>query len=100
MGVAGNFRARHPLLSALILPMCGATLLVVVYFLLPLGRSFGGRTVVFLVVGLVAFGALVALQLAQISGSPYPRLRAITALATSVASARVGSGDWIIDSSI
>jgi voltage-gated potassium channel len=61
-----------------------AAALVTLYYLLPLDHSSMPAAVTMLVTGLVAFIALVALQVRSITQSPFPRLRAIEALATSV----------------
>jgi voltage-gated potassium channel len=61
-----------------------ATALVAVYYLLPLNNSSTWAAVTILVVGLVLFIGLVALQVRLIIRSPFPGLRAIEALATSV----------------
>jgi voltage-gated potassium channel len=58
--------------------------LVTLYYLLPLDHSSAGAAVTILVIGLVVFIGLVALQVRSIIRSPFPGLRAIEALATSV----------------
>jgi len=58
--------------------------LVAVYYLLPLDHSSTGAAVTILVTGLVVFIGLVAFQVRSIVRSPFPGLRAIEALATSV----------------
>ena len=58
--------------------------LVVLYYLLPLDHASAGAAVSILVIGLAVFIALVALQTRAIIRSPFPGLRAIEALATSV----------------
>jgi len=60
------------------------TALVAVYYALPLGHSSAGIAVTTLVIGLAVFIALVAFQVRSIIRSPFPGLRAIEALATSV----------------
>ena len=60
------------------------TALVVLYYLLPLDHSSTGTAVTILVIGLAVFIALVAFQTRAIIRSPFPGLRAIEALATSV----------------
>ena len=60
------------------------TALVVIYYLLPLDHASAGIAVTILVIGLAVFIALVALQTRAIIRSPFPGLRAIEALATSV----------------
>ena len=54
------------------------------YDLLPFDRSATGVAVTLLVAGLVVFVGLVAFQIRAIIASPFPGLRAIEALATSV----------------
>jgi hypothetical protein len=61
-----------------------AAALVTLYYLLPLDRSSTTAAVTILVIGLVAFITVVATQLRWIIRSPFPGLRAIEALATSV----------------
>ena len=61
-----------------------AAVLVVLYYLLPLDRFSTPAAATILVIGLAVFIALVALQARAILRSPFPGLRAIEALATSV----------------
>ena len=58
--------------------------LVAVYYLLPLDHSSTTAAVTMLAAGLVVLIGLVALQLRWIARSPFPRLRAAEALATSL----------------
>jgi ion channel len=68
-----------------VLRIVGSTaVLVTLYYLLPLDHSSTGTAVTILVIGLVVFIALVAFQVRSIIRSPFPGLRAIEALATSV----------------
>jgi voltage-gated potassium channel len=60
------------------------TALVAIYYLLPLDDSSAAAAVTILVTGLVVFIALVAAQVRSIIRSPFPGLRAVEALATSV----------------
>lgn len=60
------------------------TVLVVLYYLLPLDHSSTGGAVTILLIGLAVFIALVGFQVRAIIRSPFPGLRAIEALATSV----------------
>ncbi|RKS78999.1 ion channel [Actinomadura pelletieri DSM 43383] len=60
------------------------TFMLVAYFAAPLNRSFTLRSAAALVVALLALGALVAWQAHAIIRSPFPRLRTVEALATSV----------------
>jgi voltage-gated potassium channel len=68
-----------------VLRIVGSTaVLVVLYYLLPLDHSSTGTAVTILVIGLVVFIGLVAFQVRSIIRSPFPGLRGIEALATSV----------------
>jgi len=58
--------------------------LVAVYFLLPLDHTSTTRAAAFLVIGLVAFVALIVFQVRSIIESPFPGLRAVEALAVSI----------------
>ena len=58
--------------------------LVTIYYLLPLDHASTGAVVVMLVGGLLLLIGLVAWQVRSILRSPFPGLRAIEALATSV----------------
>jgi voltage-gated potassium channel len=58
--------------------------LVALYYALPLTRSSAGAAVTILVIGLGLFIGLAALQVRAIIRSPFPGLRAVEALATSV----------------
>ena len=60
-----------------------AAALVAIYYVLPLTQS-SAWPITILVIGLAVFIALVAFQLRSIIRSPFPGLRAIEALATSV----------------
>jgi voltage-gated potassium channel len=58
--------------------------LVATYYLLPLDQSSAPVTVTILIIGLVAFIALVAFHARSIMRSPFPVLRAVEALAVCV----------------
>ena len=55
-----------------------------IYYLLPLDRSSTWAAVTMLAIGLVAFIGLVAVQIRSIVTSPFPGLRAVEALGTSL----------------
>ena len=61
-----------------------AAALVTVYYLLPLDHSSAPAAVTILALGLAGFIALVAVQVRSIIRHPYPGLRAVESLATSV----------------
>ena len=60
------------------------TALVVIYYLLPLNRSSTPVAVTMLIIGLVALTGLLAYQVRAITRSPFPLLRGVEALATSI----------------
>ena len=73
-------RAARSLLSSALV----TTLVVVCYFVLPFTRSITTTTGILLVVGLLGVGSLLVWHLRSILSSPYPRIRAVTALTTTV----------------
>ena len=58
--------------------------LVAIYYLLPLDHCPPWIAVIILVAGLVLLVGLIALQARLITAHPYPRVRAVEALATSI----------------
>ena len=72
------------IVRALLRAVGSTVALVIIYYLLPLDRSATGAAVTMLAIGLVALIALVAIQVRTIITSPFPGLRAVEALATSV----------------
>ena len=60
------------------------TALVVIYYLLPLNRSSTTVVVTMLIIGLVALTSLLAYQVRAITRFPFPLLRGVEALATSI----------------
>ena len=78
-------RPSHRMIVRVVLRIAASTTaLVALYYLLPLDHSSAGAAVTILVIGLVLFIGLVAFQVRTIIRSPFPGLRAIEALATSV----------------
>lgn len=68
-----------------VLRIVGSTaVLVTLYYLLPLTHSSAASAVTILVIGVAVFIGLVVLQVRAILRSPFPGLRGIEALATSV----------------
>ncbi|MFD3329745.1 potassium channel family protein [Streptomyces sp. NPDC058701] len=72
------------LLGHLLRSTASIVLLTGLYYLVPLDSGFTVSTVTLLTLGLVVFGGLVAWQATAIARAPYPRLRALEALATAV----------------
>lgn len=64
--------------------LASSAVLVTVYYLLPFSHSSRWLAITMLVIGLVLLTGLIVAQVRLIAGSPYPKLRAIEALATSV----------------
>jgi hypothetical protein len=60
------------------------TVLVALYYVLPLRGALGPAAILLLVVGLLAFAVLAGWQLRSILRSQYPAVRAIEALALSI----------------
>ena len=78
---------RPPLnkITATLLRAAGSTIvLVAVYYLLPLNHSARWAAITMLVIGLVLLIALITFQVRSIVASPFPGLRAVEALATSL----------------
>src|SRR3954447_17710615 len=61
-----------------------STVIVVAYFVLPLSSAVTSQTVLWLTGGVIVLALLLAWHLRSIIRSPYPRIRAVTALATTV----------------
>jgi hypothetical protein len=59
-------------------------LVIVCYFVLPLSSGVTTTTALFLLAGLLGLCGLLVWHLRSILRSPYPRVRAVTALATTV----------------
>jgi voltage-gated potassium channel len=75
---------RRQLLLAIMRTLLTSAGLLVLYFVLPLDRSFSVGTLLALVGGVVATGVLVGWQLRSILRSRHPALRAVEALALSL----------------
>lgn len=64
--------------------LASAAIVVTAYYLLPFDRAATWGAITLLVIGLVALIALIGFQVRAIVRSPFPNLRAIEALATSL----------------
>ena len=83
----GPQEARPPLgriVRSLLRAVGSTAVLVAIYYLLPLDHSARWFAVTALVIGLAALVGLVAFQVRAISGSRYPGLRALEALAFTI----------------
>ena len=72
---------RSLIMRTLLRALLTATLLLVLYYVAPMDHALDSRTVLLLIVCVVAFAALVAWRLREITQSEYPGLRAIETLA-------------------
>ncbi|MER5872250.1 ion channel [Streptomyces sp. NPDC002044] len=72
------------LMGHLLRSAASVVLLTGLYYLIPMDSGFTVSTVTLLVLGLILFGGVVAWQTTAITHAPYPRLRALEALATAV----------------
>jgi voltage-gated potassium channel len=72
---------RRLIIWAVVRSLLSAMVLVVVYYLLPLDRSWDSETVIRLLIGLLVFAGLMVWAVRSIAGSRYPGLRAAETLA-------------------
>jgi voltage-gated potassium channel len=75
---------RRRVLAALLRASVTSTVLLVLYYTLPVTGRLGASTTVWLLAGLLCFVAVITWQVRAILGSRYPALRAIEALAAAV----------------
>jgi voltage-gated potassium channel len=75
---------RRRVLRALLRASLTSTVLVVLYYTLPLTGAFDASTVVLLLAGLVLFAGIISWQVRSIARSQYPALRAIEGLAVAI----------------
>ena len=76
--------SRRLVVHALLRASLTVTVLVLLYFTLPMTGSLDGSAAVLLTVGLLAFVAVVAWQIRAVLRSLYPGLRAVEALAAAI----------------
>jgi voltage-gated potassium channel len=72
--------SRRTVVWAVLRGFLSATVLVVLYYVLPLGEPLGTGTVVRVLIGLAVFVAITVWQIRTITGSPYPGMKAVEAL--------------------
>lgn len=68
----------------LLLPLLCLSAEVVVYYALPLGGRFEAHTVLWLLLGIVAFAVLLFAQISRTTTAAHPRARAASAILTSL----------------
>ena len=73
-------RRRRLIFRAVLRGLAVTTVLVVLYYLLPLDRPWDADTAVRVLIGLLVFAGLTVWQVKAITGSRYPGLRAAVAL--------------------
>ena len=84
-GAGRGTRPSYRTIAWAVLRIVGSiTVLVAVYYALPLDRSSTAIAVTILVIGLAVFIGLVAFHARSITRSPFPGLRAVEALAVNV----------------
>ena len=71
---------RRLIIAAVLRGLVITTVLVALYYLLPLDRPWGSDTAVRLLIGLLIFAGLAVWQVKAIAGARYPGLRAAEAL--------------------
>jgi voltage-gated potassium channel len=72
------------MLQAVVRALLTVTVLVVLYYTLPMDHEFDTATIVLLLVGLLVFTLLVAWQVRAILRSDYPAVQAVQALAAAI----------------
>jgi ion channel len=71
---------RRTVLRALLRGFLNTTVLIVLYYVLPLDQPLGTGAAVSVLIGLAVFAAITAWQIKTIIGSPYPGMKAVEAL--------------------
>lgn len=77
-------RRRLMIAAAIGRTALSVTVLVVIYFVIPMTRFDGPTSALFLVAGLVVVAVMLALQIRATTRSPHPALRAVESLGVSV----------------
>jgi hypothetical protein len=75
---------RRLVVLALLRALLTSTVLVVLYYALPLTGALSASAIALLLVGLAAFAAVITWQVWAILGSEYPAVRAVEALAVAI----------------
>ena len=75
---------RVPIVRTVLRALLTTTLLVVLYYVLPMNSALDTHTVLLLILGLAVFAALLTWRIREITQSDYPGLRAIETLAVVV----------------
>jgi voltage-gated potassium channel len=83
-GAIGRRQRRRLLLRVVLRSLATVSLVVVLYYLAPLERALSAATALSLALALLLFLGVVSWQVRAVLRAPYPRLRALEALATVV----------------
>jgi voltage-gated potassium channel len=75
---------RRAVRHATVRSVLTAAVFVVAYYVLPIDQPYSQSVVIELVVGLVVVIGLIGFQAREIANSPYPGMRAVVAMATSL----------------
>src|SRR5512135_2195698 len=75
---------RRRMVRALVRALLNSTLLVVLYYLLPLDRGLDAGAIIVLSLGLLVLVGLIGWQIRAILQADYPALRAVEGLATTI----------------
>jgi voltage-gated potassium channel len=73
-------KRRRLIAGAVLRALLSTTVLVVLYYLLPLDQSWDAATAARLLVGLAVFAGVMVWQIKTVAGSLYPAMRAFEAL--------------------
>ena len=73
-------KRRRLVFWAVLRGVLSTTVLVVLYYVLPLDKPWSGDTAVRVLIGLIVFAGITVWQVRRIAGSRYPQLRAFEAL--------------------
>jgi voltage-gated potassium channel len=71
---------RRLIFRAVLRGVLSTTVLVVLYYVLPLDEPWNGDTAVRVLIGLLVFAGITVWQVRAIAGSPYPGVKAVEAL--------------------
>jgi voltage-gated potassium channel len=84
LGMLSPGRRRLVITAAIVRTALSVAVLVVIYFVVPMGRAYGLTSVIFLVGGLIIVAVVLAIQIRATMRSPHPALRAVESLGVTV----------------
>ena len=80
----GRKQRRSEIIGTIVDSLLACTVLLAVYYLVPFNELRSGQALLRLIVGIVAFGLVLAWQLRRVTRAEYPVLRAVDALAVTI----------------